>query len=218
MKDQSHIADFEHPAPESLLRRVKRLRAESIPYGPPCVECEMLPFIPEFSASVMLGEKTLEKGSGLGTPKRDTLEEWVGIDMSSPLAPATFDATTAYAARVDEQALRLVARREGSIGESWVQDPRWGIWTMVDPSMGEAKCGLREDMEIRGVYSHSPGNGHGGSIRLGGVIASDVGDAVRSEDLQGVKIAHYGASSAKLEDFILDREDFAEEVAGEMRF
>ena len=89
---------------------------------------------------------------------------------------------------------------------------------MVDPSMGEAKCGLREDKEIRGVYSHSPGNGTGGSIRLGSVIASDVGDAVRSEDLQGVKIAHYDASPAKSEDFILDLEEFAEEVVGEMRF
>ena len=89
---------------------------------------------------------------------------------------------------------------------------------MVGPSMEETKSGPREDMEIQGVYSHSPGNGSGGSFRLGGVIASHVGDAVRIEDLRGVKIPHYHASPASLEDFILDWEDFAKEVVGEMRF
>ena len=63
----------------------------------------------------------------------------------------------------------------------------------------------------------SPGNGSGGSIQLGGVIASDVGDTGRIEDLRGVKIPHYDANFANLDDFILDWEDFAEEVVGEMR-
>ena len=108
--------------------------------------------------------------------------------------------------------------RGGSSGESWVQDPRSNIWTMVGPRMEETKSGPGEDVEIRGVYSRSPGNGSGGSIRLGGVIASDVGDAVRIEDLRGVKIPHYDAHPANLDGFILDREDFAEEVVGEMRF
>ena len=108
--------------------------------------------------------------------------------------------------------------RGGSSGESWVQDPRSGPWTMVDPSMEETKCGPREDMQIREVYSHSPGNGCSGSIRLGGVIASDVGDAVHIEDLRSVKIPHYDANPANFEYFILHCEDFAEEVVGEMRF
>ena len=99
-----------------------------------------------------------------------------------------------------------------------MQDPRSGIWTMVGPSMEETKSGPREDMEIRGVYSHSPGNGSGGSIRLGGVIASDVGDAVRIEDLRGVKMPPYDANPANLDDFILDWEDFGEEVVSEKRF
>ena len=73
-------------------------------------------------------------------------------------------------------------------------------------------------MEIRGVYSHSTGNGSGGSIHLGGVIASDVRDAVRIEDLRGVKIPRYDANPANFDDFILDWEDFAEEGVGEMRF
>ena len=69
----------------------------------------------------------------------------------------------------------------------------------------------------RGVYSHSPGNGSSGGIRLGNVIASDVGDTVRLGDLRGVRIPYYDANPANVDDFILDWEDFAEEVVGEMR-
>ena len=176
--------------------------------------------IPLFSASVMLGEKTPEKGSAIGTPKRDAREETVEIHMSSPPAAATFDARAAYAARVDEEASTSAARRDGSSGgavDPWVMDPQSGIWTMGGPSVGEAEPRLREDMEIRGVYSHSPRNGSSGGIRLRGVIASDLGDAVRLEDVRGVKIPYYDANPANLDDFILDWEDFAEEVVGEMR-
>ena len=220
------------PAPESLLRRMTSLRTaaegvapmeapmESVPYGPPQVDLSRLRHIPTFCASVMLGEKTPEKGSGTGTPKRDAREETVEIDMSSPPAAATFDARAAYAARVDEEASRSAARRDGSSGgavDPWVMDPRSGIWTMGGPSVGEAEPRPREDMEIRGVYSHSPGNGSSGGICLGSVIASDVGDAVRLEDLRGVKIPYYDANPANHDNFILDWEDFAEEVVGEMR-
>ena len=52
-----------------------------------------------------------------------------------------------------------------------MQDPRSGIWTMVGPSMEEPKSGPRDDMEIRGLYSQSPGNESGGSFQVGGVIA-----------------------------------------------
>ena len=176
--------------------------------------------IPLFSASVMLGEKTPEKGSGIGTPKRDTREETVEIDMSSPPAAATFDARAAYAARVGEEASRSAAPRDGSSGgaeDSWVRDPRSGIWTIGGLSVGEAESRPPEDMEIRGVYSHSPGNGISGGIRPGGAIASDVGDAVRLEDLRGVIMPYYDASHGNLDDFLLDCEDFAKEVLGEMR-
>ena len=202
---------------ESLLMRVKTLRTESISYGPPRVDPGVLPFIPKFSVSVMLGEKMPEKGYRIGTPKRDTCKETVEIDMSSPQAQATFDTRAAYAAHVDEEALGSAAHRDGSSGESWVQDPRSGIWTMVRPGMRGGKSGPREDMGIQGVYSHSPGNRSGGSVRLGGVIALDVGDAVRIEDIRGVKTPHYDANPANLDDFILDLEDFAEEVVGELR-
>ena len=219
------------PAPESLLRRVTSLRTAAegvapmegpmklVPDGPPQVDPSLLRHIPLFLASVMQGEKTPEKGSGIGTPRRDACEETVQIDMSSPPAVATFDARAAYAARVDEEASRSAARRDGSSGgavDPWMMDPRSGIWTMGGPSGGEAEPRPREDMEIRGVYSHSPGNWSSGGIRLGGVIASDVGDAVRLEDLRGVKITYYDANPANLDNFILDWEDFAEGVVGGM--
>ena len=88
---------------------------------------------------------------------------------------------------------------------------------MGGPSVREAEPRPREDMEIRGTNSHSPDNGSSGGIRLGGIIASDVGDAVRLEDLRAVKILYYDANPANLDDFILDWEDFAQEVVGLMR-
>ena len=91
-----------------------------------------------------------------------------------------------------------------------------GIWTMGRRSVGEAEPPPREDMEIRGVFSHSPGNGSLGGICIGGVIASDVGDARRLEDLRGVRIPYCDANRANLDDFILDWKDFAEEVLGEI--
>ena len=193
---------------------------ESVPYGPPRVDPSLLRHIPLFSASVMLGENTPEKGSGIGTPNQDAREGTVEMDMSSPPAAATFDARAAYAARVDEEGSRSAARRDGSSGgaeDPWMMDPWSGIWTIGGPSVGEAEPRPREDMEIRGEYSHSSGNRSSGGICLGGVIASDVGDALRLEDLQGVKIPYYDTNPANLDDFILDWEDFAEEVVGEMR-
>ena len=71
------------PASEWLLVRGTTLRTAaegvepmevpmgSAPYGPPRVDPSLLRHIPLFLASVMLGEKTPEKGSGIGTPKRD---------------------------------------------------------------------------------------------------------------------------------------------------
>ena len=184
------------PAPESLLRRVMSSRTaaegvapmegpmESVPYGPQRVDPSLLRHIQLFLPSVMLGEKTPKKGSGIGTPKRDARQDTVEIDMSSAPTAARFDARAVYAARVDEEASRSAARRDGSSGgteDPWVMDPRSGIWTMGGPRVGEAEPRLCEDMEIRGVYSQSLGNGRSGGIRLAGLIASDVGDAVRLE-------------------------------------
>ena len=164
----------------------------------PRADPSLLGHSPLFSASAMLGEKTPEKGSGTGTPKHDYREGTVEIDMSGPPAAGTFDGRAAYQRRVAEMNSEI---RGESSSESWVQDPRSGISTMVRPSMEETKSGPREDMEMRGVYSHSPGNGSGGSPRLGGIIASDVGDPVRIEDLQRVKIPPDDANPANLDDF-----------------
>ena len=71
-----------------------------------------------------------------------------------------------------------------------------------------------EERDVRGVYSHPPATG---GIRFGGVVAADVGDAIRIDDLRGIKIPYYDGNPHNLDDFILDWEDFAEEVVGEMR-
>ena len=46
---------------------------------------------------------------------------------------------------------------------------------------------------------------------------NNVGDAIRIDDLRGIKIPYYDGNPSNLDDFILDWEDFAEEVVGEMR-
>ena len=48
-------------------------------------------------------------------------------------------------------------------------------------------------------------------------MAADVGDAIRIDDLMGIKIPYYDGNPCNLDDFILDWEDFAEEVVGEMK-
>ena len=180
---------------------------EWAPYGPQRADPSLMRHIPLFSASVMLGDKAPEKDSEIGTPKRNTLEETVEINIGRMPAAATFEGRAVYAACVDEEALRSAARRNGSSGGAehpWVRHRRLGIWSMGRPSVGEGEPWPHEDMEVRGVYFHSPGNGSLGGICLGGVIASDVGDAVRVEDLQGVRIPYYDGNPANLDDFILD--------------
>ena len=49
------------------------------------------------------------------------------------------------------------------------------------------------------------------------MVAADIRDAIRIDDLRGIKIPYYDGNPSSLEDFILDWEDFAEEVVGEMR-
>ena len=161
---------------------------ESAPFGPPRVDLSLLRHIPLFSGSVRLGEKTPVKGSGTGRPKQRTCEETVEIDMSSPPAAATFNARSAYAARVDAEALRSAARQDGTSGRAedpLVRVPQSGIWTIGGSSVGEAEPWPCVDMEIRCVYFHSPRKWSWGGIRLKGIIASDVGDAVLLEDLRG---------------------------------
>ena len=71
-----------------------------------------------------------------------------------------------------------------------------------------------EERDVQGVYSHPPATG---GIRLGGVVAADVGNAIRIDHLRGIKIPYYDGNPSNLDDFILDWEDFAAEVVGEMK-
>ena len=49
------------------------------------------------------------------------------------------------------------------------------------------------------------------------VVAADVGDAIRIDQLRGIKIPYYDGNPSNLDDFILDWEDFAKEVVSEMK-
>ena len=108
-------------------------------------------------------------------------------------------------------------------GNLWVKHPTTGLWTAggASPSgipnpMGSGPTGPHsmEEREVRGVCSHPPATG---GIRLSGVVAADVGDAIRIDDLRGIKIPYYDGNPSNLDDFILDWEDFAEEVVGELK-
>ena len=75
-------------------------------------------------------------------------------------------------------------------GNLLAKDPNTGIWTAdgASPSripnpMGSGPTGLQsmEERDVLGVYSHLPSTG---GIRLGGVVAGNVGDAIRIDDLR----------------------------------
>ena len=69
----------------------------------------------------------------------------------------------------------------------------------------------------RGTYGECTPTPATEGIRLGGLVAADVEDAVRIDDLRGIKIPYCDGNPSNLDDFILGWEDFAEEVVGEMR-
>ena len=227
------------PATAELVERVKTLRSAmekpmggpaEAPYAPPRVDPDALPFVPMFSDSIMLGEHTARAGS--------MREEHATTDLRSltvQMSHAAQDpptATTAHAVYAEEEIQTMQGRTKGSAdghgrghpgGNLWVKDPITGIWTAggASPSripspMGSGPTGPHsmDERDVRGVYSHPLATG---GIRLGGVVAADVGDAIRIDDLRGIKIPYYDGNPSNLDDFILDWEDFAEEVVGEMK-
>ena len=229
------------PAAAELVERVKTLRsamdkpmggpAEG-PHAPPRVDPGALPFVPMFSESTMLGEHTAPAGSmregHVTTDPRSLTVQMSHAAQDQPIA------TTAHAVYAEEeiQSQTMQGRTMGSAdqhgrghpgGNLWVKDPTTGIWTADGASrsripnpMGSGPTGPHsmELRDVRGVYSHPPATG---GIRLGGVLAGDVRDAIRIDDLRGIKIPYYDGNPSNLDDFILDSEDFAEEVIGEMR-
>ena len=229
------------PAAAELVERVKTLRSAmdkpmggptEAPSAPPRVDPDVLPFVPMFSESTMLGEHKAPAGSmreGHVTTDPRSLTVQMSHDAQAP--PTT---TTAHAVYAEEeiQSQTMQGRTMGSAdghgrghvgGNLWMKDPNTGIWTAggASPSRipnpmgsGPTPPHSMEERDVRGVYSHPPATG---GIRLGGVVAADVGDAIRIDDLRGIKIPYYDGNPSNLDDFIPDREDFAEEVVGEMR-
>ena len=218
------------PAAAELVERVKTLRSAmdkpmggpaEAPYAPPRVDPGALPFVPMSSESRMLGEHTAPAGSMReGHVTTDPRSLTVQMSHAAQDLPIT---TTAHAVYAEEEILSqtMQGRTMGSADghgrghpsrNLWAKDPNTGIWTAdgANPSRGFSM----EERDVRGVYSHPPATG---GIRLGGVVAGDVGDAIRIDDLRGIKIPYYDGHPSSLDDFILDWEDFAEEVVGEMR-
>ena len=229
------------PAAAELVERVKTLRSAmekpmggpaEAPYAPPRVDPGALPFVPMFSESIMLGEQTAPAGSMWeGRATTDLRSLTVQMSHAAQDPPTT---TAAHAVHAEEeiQSQTMQGRTMGSAdghgrghpgGNLWVKDLNTGIWTAggASPSripnpMGSGPTGPHsmEERDVRGVYSHPPATG---GIRLGGVVAADVRDAIRIDDLRGIKIPYYDGNPSNLDDFILDSEDFAEEVVGKMR-
>ena len=229
------------PAAAELVQRVKTLRSAmdkpmgglaEAPYAPPRVDPGALPFVPMFSESTMLGEHTAPAGS-MREGHVTTDPRSLTVQMSHA-AQDLLITTTAHAVYAEEeiQSQTMQGRTMGSAdghgrghpgGNLWAKDPNTGIWTAdgASPSripnpMGSGRTGPHsmEERDVRGVYSHPPATG---DIPLCGVVAGDVGEAIRIDDLRGIKIPYYDGNPSNLDDFILDWEDFAEEVVGEMR-
>ena len=135
------------PAAAELVERVKTLKSAmekpmggpaEAPYAPPRVDPGALPFVPMFSESTILGEKTAPAGS---------MREWhATTDLRSLTAQMSHAAqdppttTTAHAVYADEeiQTQTMQGRTMGSAdghgrghpgGNLWVTDPNTGIWT-----------------------------------------------------------------------------------------
>ena len=160
--------------------------------GPPCgvspkrasaVDPRVLPFVPMFSESTMLGGRKPPAGS-MG-------EEHVVVDLRNltrETAAAARDppTSTAHAVSAEEEMHTMAARAKAGADRHghgrghpsrnlWVKDPATGIWTAGDSSSSKIITPWRsggtgplamEERDVRGVYSHSPGTG---GICLGGV-------------------------------------------------
>ena len=227
------------PATAELVERVKTLGSTmekpmdgpaEVPYAPPRVDPGALPFVPMFSESIMLGEHT--------APAWSISEEHTTTDLRSLTVQMSHAAqdppttTTAHAVYAEDEIQTMQGRTMGRAdrhgqgypgGNLWLKDPTTGIWTAGGAShsripnpmcSGPTGTHSMEERDVRGVYSHPPVTS---GIRLVGVVAANVRDAIRIDNLRGIKIPYYDGNPFNLDDFILDWEDFAEEVVGEMK-
>ena len=230
------------PAAAELVERVKTLRSAmdkpmggpaEAPYAPPRVDPGALPFVPMFSESTMLEEHTAPAGSMReGHVATDPRSLTVQMSHAAQDLPVTTNVVVYAEEEIQIQNQTMQGRTMGSAdkhgrghpsGNLWAKNPSTGIWTAdgASPSripnpMSSGPTGPHsmEERDVRGVYSPPPATG---GIRLGGVVAGDVGDAIRIDDLRGIKIPYYDGNPSNLDDFILDWEDFAEGVVGGMR-
>ena len=230
------------PAAAELVERVETLRSAmdkpmggpaEAPYAPPRVDPGALLFVPMFSESTMLGEHTAPAGSMReGHVTTDPRSLTVQMSHAAQNLPITTNMVVYAEEEIQTQNQTMQGRTMGSAdghgrghpsGNLWAKDPNTGIWmtdgaspSRIPNPMGSGPTGPHsmEERDVRGVYSHPPATG---GIRLGGVVAGDIGDAIRIDDLRGIKIPYYDGNPSNLDDFILDWEDFAEEVVGEMR-
>ena len=240
LEERQPLTSGPEPAAAELVERVKTLRSAmdkpmgrpaEAPYAPPRVDPGALPFVPMFSESTMLGEHTAPAGSMReGHVTTDPRSLTAQMSHATQDLPITTNMVVYAEEEIQSQTMqgRTMRSADGHGrghpgGNLWAKDPNTGIWTAdgASPSrisnpMGSGPSGPHsmEERDVRGVYSHPPATG---GIRLGGVVAGDVGDAIRIDDLRGIKIPYYDGNPSNLDDFILDWEDFAEEVVGEMR-
>ena len=145
----------------------------------------------------------------------------------------------AYQERVNEAQAAHSARRaqtmptgadlgDGNDGNR-VLNPTTGIWSIGGNSQAQKSARVSSafvrravtalesstapTVDICGIYGNAHGSATSG-IRLGGVGAADAGEAVRIEDVRGVRVPFYNGTPETLEHFLLDWEDFADEVMG----
>ena len=229
------------PAAAELVERVKTLRSAmdkpmggpaEAPYAPPRVDPGALPFVPMFRESTMLEEHTAPAGSmregHATTDPRSLTVQMSHAAQDLPITPTVHAVFAEEEIQSQTMQGRTMGRADGHgrghPGRNlWAKDPNKGIWTASGGSpsripnpMGSGPTGPHsmEERDVRGVYSHPQATG---GIRLGGMVAPDVRDAIRIDDLRGIKFPYYDGNPSNLDDFILDWEDFAEEVVGEMR-
>ena len=230
LEKQQRVVDSLLHLVEDMSGRLKRLEElQPLASGP---ELPAKPAAAELAERVKtLGEHTAPAGSMReGHVTTDPRGLTVQMSHAAQDVPITTNMVVYEEEKIESQTMQ--GRTMGSAdghgrghpgGNLWAKDPNTGIWTAdgANPSripnpMGSGPTGphAMEERDVRGVYSHPPA---AGGIRLGGVVAGDVGDAIRIDDFRGIKIPYYDGNPSNLDDFILDWEELAEELVGEMR-
>ena len=145
----------------------------------------------------------------------------------------------AYQERVNEDQASHSSRRaqtmptDAGLGDgnsgNWVLNPDTGIWCIGGHSQAQESAGVSSGfvrravtaselstastVDIRGIYGNAHVSATSG-IRLGGVVAADAGQAVRIENLRGVRVPFYNGTPVTLKDFLLDWVGFTDLVMG----